>query len=85
MREVGHMSCEAERIGGHLTVAVGEFEDGDLSREDFIGKLLVISDDAQDANEDDEITDEEYASIQEELREVMERFGISYEESGLAL
>ena len=44
------MSCEAERIGGHLTVAVGEFEDGDLSREDFIGKLLVISDDAQDAN-----------------------------------
>lgn len=59
------MSCEAERIGGHLTVAVGEFEGGDLSREDFIGKLLVISDDAQDANEDDEITDEEYASIQE--------------------
>lgn len=42
MREVGHMSCEAERIGGHLTVAVGEFEGGDLSREDFIGKLLVI-------------------------------------------
>lgn len=79
------MSCEAERIGGHLSIAVGEFEDGNISRKDFIVKLLVISDDAQDAYEDDDISDDEYMSIQAELHDAMEQFGITYEESGLAV
>ena len=79
------MSGDTERIGGLLSVAEGKFVTGDLSREDFIGKLLVVADDAQDANEDEVITDEEYSSLQHELRVVMEKFGITYEESGLAV
>ena len=79
------MSGDTERIGGLLSVAEGKFVTGELSREDFIGKLLVVADDAQDANEDEVITDEEYSSLQHELRVVMEKFGITYEESGLAV
>ena len=79
------MSGAKERTGGPLGVAEGKFVTGDLSREDFIGKLLVVADDAQDANEDEVITDEEYSSLQHELRVVMEKFGITYEESGLAV
>lgn len=80
-----NMSAEAERISGHLSIAEGEFAEGNISREDFIGKLLIIDDDALDANEDDDITDEEYCSLQDELRAVMEKFGITYEESGLVV
>ena len=79
------MSGDKERIGGLLSVAEGKFVTGDLSREDFIGKLLVVADDAQDADEDEVITDEEYSSLQHELHVVMEKFGITYEESGLAV
>ena len=79
------MSDDAERIGGLLSVAEGKFAAGELSREDFIGKLQVVADDAQDANESDVITDEEHRSLQDELRAVMEKFGITYEESGLAV
>ena len=79
------MSGDTERIGGLLSVAEGKFVTGELSREDFIGKLLVVADDAQEANADEVITDEEYSSLQHELRVVMEKFGITYEESGLAV
>ena len=79
------MSGDTERIGGLLSVAEGKFVTGELSREDFIGKLLVVADDAQDANEDEVITDEEYSSLQHELHVGMEKFGITYEESGLAV
>lgn len=79
------MSSDAERIGGLLSVAEGKFATGVISREDFIGKLLAVADDAQDANEEDVITDDEYHSLQDELRAVMEKFGITYEESGLAV
>ena len=79
------MSGDTERIGGLLSVAEGKFVTGELSREDFIGKLLVVADDAQDANEDEVITVEEYSSLQHELHVVMEKFGITYEESGLAV
>lgn len=79
------MTGEAERISGLLSVSEGKFTAGEITREDFIGKLLAIADDAQDANEDDAITDDEYGSLQDELRTLMMKFSISYEESGLAL
>ena len=79
------MSGDTERIGGLLSVAEGKFVTGELSREDFICKLLVVADDAQDANEGDVITDGEDSSLRHELHVVMEKFGITYEESGLAV
>lgn len=71
----------APGCSGDVYSAVVDFEDGSIDRPELIGRLQCIDGDAQDALEEDEISDDEYQSVMKDIALCMDWFDIVYEEA----
>lgn len=71
-------SLIAPGASGTVYDAAQEYESGYIDRDELVGRLQCIDDDAQDALEEGDITPAEFDMVMADIAKCMDEFGLDY-------